>query len=175
VGVAIAFIAFLVLLESLGRFDYEVWDLWPVALILVGLGIVWGGYARSRTGAAAMVGGTELTTAAGAPPESFAKVTTILSSTYRVIRTQDFRGGDVTTVLASSEIDLRQSSLAGRVALDITAILGGVELRVPPDWNVVIDGTFIGGVDDRTVRAENTSKTLVVRGFAVLAGIEITN
>jgi hypothetical protein len=60
--------------------------------------------------------------------------------------------------------------------VQVFALLGGVELKVPADWSVVNNTTAImGGVDDRTVAPVQKDKVLVIEGFVALGGIEIKN
>jgi hypothetical protein len=59
-----------------------------------------------------------------------------------------------------------------------TAILGGVELRIPESWNVVIQANPIfGGYSDETIHPEASSSgpLLIIRGSAIFGGISIKN
>jgi hypothetical protein len=54
---------------------------------------------------------------------------------------------------------------------------GGIELRVPEDWTVISRVVpVLGGLEDKT-RAPQGAGThrLIVRGFAIMGGIEIKN
>jgi predicted membrane protein len=75
------------------------------------------------------------------------------------------------------EVDLRQASIAQPEAvLDVFAMWGGVEVRVPGDWEVVNRGwAFLGGFEDTTHHSAGTSKRLVVTGLAIMGGVEIKN
>ena len=54
----------------------------------------------------------------------------------------DFEGGDITAIMGGAEIDLRQASIRGGPAvLDTFAMMGGIEIRVPDDWTVDLQGT----------------------------------
>jgi len=91
---------------------------------------------------------------------------------------QDFRGGEATAILGGCEIDLRRASIKeGEAVLHLVAIMGGVELRVPEDWSVVMQGVpILGGFEDKTrsIGPEST-KRLIVRGYAVMGGVEVKN
>jgi hypothetical protein len=54
---------------------------------------------------------------------------------------------------------------------------GGIEIRVPEAWSVsgrVVP--ILGGFEDKTRPAQGaTAHRLVVRGFAIMGGIEIKN
>ena len=52
-----------------------------------------------------------------------------------------------------------------------------IEIRVPEDWTVVSRVVpLMGGVDDKTRPPQSaTAHRLVLRGFAIMGGIEIKN
>ncbi|HUK13223.1 MAG TPA: DUF5668 domain-containing protein [Thermoanaerobaculaceae bacterium] len=91
---------------------------------------------------------------------------------------QDFRGGDLTAIMGGCELDLRGASImSGDAVIDTFAMWGGIEIRVPEDWTVVVQGTpILGGFEDKTRHvAGDPRKVLVVRGAAVMGGVEIKN
>jgi hypothetical protein len=58
----------------------------------------------------------------------------------------------------------------------VTAILGGIDIRVPNDWEVVVDSNaFLGGVEDkhRLSPAPDKRPTLYIKATAILGGIDI--
>jgi predicted membrane protein len=74
------------------------------------------------------------------------------------------------------EIDLHNASIKGEAVIDIFAMMGGVEMRVPEDWLVVIEGfPFMGGYENKTHAPKDTTKRLVIKGTAVMGGVEIKN
>jgi hypothetical protein len=74
------------------------------------------------------------------------------------------------------EIDLRDASIKGEAIIDIFALMGGVEMRVPEDWLIIIDGfPFMGGFEDKTRPPKETTKRLTIKGTAVMGGVEIKN
>jgi hypothetical protein len=81
------------------------------------------------------------------------------------------------------ELDLRDSNmLQDEVKLEINAVFGGVELRIPETWHVVSHGqAFFGGYVDETrnYRSANptdpATKSLILTGSAVFGGVEIKN
>ncbi len=54
---------------------------------------------------------------------------------------------------------------------------GGIELRVPEDWTVELRGTplLAGFVDKTRQPSVPTEKRLVIRGVALMGGVEIKN
>src|SRR5512138_2899373 len=91
---------------------------------------------------------------------------------------QPVRGGDLSAVLGGIKLDLRDSSLEGDEAvLDVFTFWGGIEILVPPDWTISNKvTTLIGGfVDSRRPTKVIPTKTLVIRGFNLMSGIEVKN
>ncbi len=98
----------------------------------------------------------------------------------RVVRAQDFRGGEVTAIMGGFGIDLRGAAIAGDSAtINIFTLWGGVDLKVPEDWNVAVAGTPLLGVFTNSARAfrqgDVAAKTLVVKGVAIMGGVEVKN
>ena len=95
----------------------------------------------------------------------------------RVVRSQDFRGGEVTAIMGGFHFDLRGAAMAGDTAvIEIFTLWGGVDFRVPEDWNVVLQGTPVLGVfttTGRPVSAGAATKTLILRGTAIMGGVEV--
>jgi predicted membrane protein len=164
-GVVLFIVGLWLLLENLGLWSYSIGDLWPLLAVLVGAWLVWGGLghhareapadASSRLNSFAMLGGSEHHSSA-----------------------TDFRGGEVTAILGGCKIDLRQAVVKeGEAVLDVFAMWGGVEIIVPREWSVVVQGApILGGFDDKTSPPrESGGPRLVVRGAAIMGGVEIKN
>jgi hypothetical protein len=62
----------------------------------------------------------------------------LLGGFERRVHTQDFRGGEVTAVMGGCALDLRGASMTGEAIINVFAFWGGVTLKVPPDWTVVL-------------------------------------
>lgn len=81
--------------------------------------------------------------------DSIIEVSAILGGYVRRVSSQRFRGGDINAVLAGCEIDLRQASIEGEAVLNVFALCGGITIKVPPDWSVVLQGTpILGGFEE---------------------------
>jgi predicted membrane protein len=112
---------------------------------------------------------------AGAVLSEFA----LMGGGERIVRAQDFAGGEVTAIMGGFDIDLRGAAIAGDSAtIDVFTLFGGVELKVPTEWNVSVTGTPILGVMSsvaQTAPGDGPRKTLVVRGTAIMGGVEVKN
>jgi len=160
----ILFGAFFLLLR-LRIFERAVWHyLWPLAIIGVGLWIllrpVWRPDRRS----------------VGAMTADELNISQIFSGSVRKIESRSFKGGKADVVFGSAEIDLRAAALAGgRATLVLSAVFGGIEVLVPRDWEVVLEGTpVLGSIESRKRAAEAApTQTLEIKGSAVFGSIEV--
>lgn len=101
----------------------------------------------------------------------------ILSGRKERVRGGAWRGGRITAIMGGVEVDLSDATpVEGGAVLHVTAIMAGVELRVPQDWRVTITGTpLLGGFDDKTRGGSADGPSLEVRGSAIMGGVDIKN
>ena len=107
----------------------------------------------------------------------FLDVTSVMSNSQRIVTSKNFRGGDITCFMGGAEINLTQADITGSVVMDVTTVMGGIKLIVPPNWEVKSKiNTFLGGVEDkRQVQGKiiDFNKVLVLEGTAFMGGIEL--
>jgi predicted membrane protein len=178
IGGALFWILFGVLLQvdRLNLFPWWSFDrLWPVLLVIVGLWLL---ASRLRPGVASFSSGAE--EESGEVVDAFV----VWGGLERALTARQFSGGRAAAVMGVIELDLRRAELApGEQHLDLTAVMGGIELRVPETWQIKVDGTPVLGavVDSRksvgaapATASESAGKgTLHLHGIAVMGGIEI--
>jgi hypothetical protein len=151
------------LLESAEVISVRLRDLWPLLLVFFGGSLVWQGlrgrHPRDADSASTISG------------------LAVLGGIHRGNNSRAFRGGNLTAILGGCEIDLRQAAIDGEAVLDVFAMWGGIEIRIPEAWSV--SGRIVpilGGFEDKTRPASGAANhRLVVRGFAIMGGIEIKN
>jgi len=171
-GVLIGLGAFF-LAQNLGFIDIALWDLWPLLLIAVGLLLLF-----ERTGSPFHFG---IKVSSGTSNGRMNKEAAVFSGGKRVISDQNFTGAKFDAVFGGFEIDLRKANIGGDAAvLDLNAVFGGIEVKIPESWNVVMKGAGVfGGYVDNTQhpdpRIYPDPKNLVVKGGAVFGGVEIKN
>jgi len=165
-GLAFAFLGTLLLLDSLRILRFDWWELWPLVLIVLGGVMVWGAVTRGQT-----------TRAHSLDSKSEVHAVAVLGSSVRGSNSQDFRGGEATAVFGSCEIDLRQASIGAHEAVfDTMAVWAGIEIKIPPDWTVIVQAApVLGSIEDKTMRPAVSNKHLVLRGLAFMGSVEITN
>lgn len=147
---------------------------WPIVLIAAGVAIILGRGPRKRPQPEpAGSPGTSRFTAEGGEVDAF----NIFSSNRENVVSGDFRGGQATTVMGSSHVDLRDSAVEDRPAtLEMTVVMGEARLRVPPDWSVRFDNTTVMGEtkDERSRREERDgAPDLIVTGQVVMGSLKI--
>jgi predicted membrane protein len=166
--------------QELGWTDMRFHDLWPVILVIVGGSLVWRAFERGR--------GFHEGWAVRATPHEGERTTlphqsdfAFMGGVHRVVESPDYRGGDATAVMGAVELDLRGATIATPPAvLDVFALWGGVEITVPPEWKVDVRATpILGGIDNKArsglSSAGGTEQVFVVRGTALMGGVEIKN
>ena len=100
----------------------------------------------------------------------------MMGGNVQKIGSGDFLGGDAFALMGGCEIDLREADIQEEAVIDVAAFWGGIELRVPRNWEVVCKVTpLLGTWEDKTTAPPDSSKRLIVRGTAIMAGIEVTN
>jgi predicted membrane protein len=103
--------------------------------------------------------------------------TAIFGGVDRHISAQDFHGAQCTAIFGGCKIDLRDAQIQGNEAvLETYAIFGGVEIRVPRDWEVVNRSVAIfGGTRDHRPgsRSGSDAKTLVLKGATIFGGVSV--
>jgi hypothetical protein len=104
----------------------------------------------------------------------------IMGGGDRIVRSQDFRGGEVTAIMGGFGIDLRGAAISGDSAtIHVFALWGGVEFKVPEEWNVVMAGVPILGAFTNSAASfrpgEASARTLIVKGTVIMGGVEVKN
>ena len=114
----------------------------------------------------------------GYTSEDFIDSTSIFGGVHKKVVSKTFKGGDIVTVMGGTEIDLSQADFTGMIRLDVTQIMGGTKIIVPPHWEVrsEVNAIFAGFEDKRQQPAVlNPEKVLVIDGTSIFGGIELKN
>ena len=104
-------------------------------------------------------------------------VVALLGGIQRTLSAQDFQGGNASAVLGGCEIDLTRASIAnGEATLNTFAFWGGIDIKVPVDWSVEMQGTaLLGGFSDSSRPPDDDRKKLIVTGYVLMGGVEVHN
>jgi predicted membrane protein len=150
-------------LNQLGYLRIRLETYWPVFVIVAGLIMVWRAYRKpvesagdfsSQLNVFAIWGGGE----------------------YR-IRSKNFRGGDLVAFMGGFDIDLRDADIEGSEAtITVNAFMGGGVIRVPETWAVSMRvAAFMGGHSLKAREGAQPTKSLIVKGMAIMGGVEVRN
>lgn len=172
-GAILVLVGAVLQLNSLGITHLSFADIWPLAIIAAGLLLMWAALkppVQTR-------GNVEIADDLNA--------VAIFGGAERRIKTQNFKGGRAASVFGGVELDFRDANIEGDEAtLEINCIFGGVEIRVPDNWNVhSMTIPVLGGYSDKTRLSAATpqdsssskQKTLIVTGSIIFGGVEIGN
>ncbi|MFH0991139.1 MAG: DUF5668 domain-containing protein [bacterium] len=160
----------LILLRSLDIFFFRIWNLWPLFLVLLGFSMIWGSMKRKTV---VNIFSGERSKDSNSTISGFA----LMGGFKRTNDSQEFSGGELTAIMGGIEVDLRRASIkeGEEAVLDLFAFWGGIEIRVPEDWIIVLEGIpLLGGFEDRTMPPKGgPRKKLVIKGYAIMGGVEI--
>lgn len=152
------------LLETFRVVTINIFDLWPLVFVFFGGSLIWRGLRGGR-------GET------GTDGHSTINALAVLGGVHRGNNSRSFRGGDLTAIMGGCEIDLRQAAIEGEAVIDVFAMWGGIEIKVPEDWTIssrVVP--ILAGFEDKTRPQRGAAAhRLLIRGVAIMGGVEVKN
>lgn len=170
IGAGFVVLGLLMTLNNLNLISFHLRDWWP--LLVIGAGVAMIAKEPLRRGLVDLQ--QHLNTSGDAAGEL--NVSAVMSGNKLSVVSQDFRHGEASAVMGGMEIDFRQASLQSEAVLKVVAVFGGIEIKVPPDWSIECRiVAFMGGVEDKTVPPAQTTKRLVIDGFAMMGGVVVKN
>jgi predicted membrane protein len=170
-GIIFIGVGLFLLLPDIPTFNFvELWMLWPVILIAIGMSLLLQNRSHHDHANSHRKDGSN---------EDYLDELVIFGGGEKIVTAQGFKGGRITAIFGGSEINLLGSKLAkGPVYIDLVFLFGGGTLIVPQDWNVQVDmvSIFGGFSDKRTILPDVDDKQesiLHVKGVAIFGGGEI--
>ncbi|MCU1237862.1 MAG: putative transrane protein [Candidatus Solibacter sp.] len=167
-GVVMTVVGAIFLTRNLG-FLFVTWnDLWPLILIGAGVLMLWNRFY------------TPSPVPAGASPEGQFSIHAFFGGAERKVTTDDFRGGTASATFGGVELNFRKASMrADSAVVNVSAIFGGVEIKVPANWIVIAESSSVfGGFSDSSSHPDPDMpgvKRLYIRGSAIFGGVDIKN
>jgi predicted membrane protein len=163
------------LFSNLGWLSFD--TIFPMILVAIGAFIVY--RAVVRPGRKKREAGLSPTSEPPGPTRSANVVNgfAILGGVTRTNRSADFEGGDLSAFMGGCEVDLRDARISsGEAVIDVFAFWGGIEIKVPEDWQVECRGLAVmGAFEDKTRGSEGHGQRLVLTGLAIMGGVEVKN
>ncbi|HTT61431.1 MAG TPA: DUF5668 domain-containing protein [Bryobacteraceae bacterium] len=156
--------------------NVSLWALWPLAIIAFGFMMLWG--ALEGKGMAG-VAGARLNLGGPQVPGA-CNMFSVFGGSNRKL-TGEFKGADLVAIFGGGGLDLRNATMvADEAVVNVNAVFGGFEIRVPETWlvEVHVAGIF-GGHEDKThqpdPRLVPNPKRLIVRGATIFGGLGVKN
>jgi hypothetical protein len=192
IGLAWLFVGTAFLLKNLDIFRFELTDFLPLILVAVGLKVI---FARHRRHQAARGSGMPDPAqpmpppgvpAAFAPAAGTAPTAGVRGQVIRVFAVlwgadRRARGPvahvEVSAIMGGCDVDLRDAQpTIDPIAIQVFAMWGGIDIRLPPGWIVEIEAwPILGGVVDNTQVPALPTHRVILRGMAFMGGVEIKN
>ena len=143
---------------------------WPVLLILAGILFLYTNHRRKHISI----------TKHHIQDDDIIEEVAIFSGNIKRIESQNFKGGEITSIFGGTEIYFNNSKLSENGAsIELANIFGGTKMVVPREWNVKIKVvSILGGFADKRLYTseENAGKpTLTIKGVTIFGGGEISN
>lgn len=168
-GVILLFIGGAFYLRDLMGFDFTFWEVfWPSLLILAGLLIIFR-HRIDRSADQSLLN-----------DENSIDEIAVFGGGDRVVTSQHFQGGKVTTIFGGLNYNMLKAKLApGENVIDVFCLFGGMKIIVPESWTVKIRVMSIfGGFSDKhrfKIPETNVDQGayLIIRGTAIFGGGEI--
>ena len=154
-GAILTIIGGSLLAQNAGLLRLSIFDLWPLLLIIAGIAII----ARA-TGFEVPAGGSR-------------NIVAVVAS--RKVAPREFAGARIAAVMGGCQLDLTDSDLTQNPAVvEAFAMWGGVEIFVPETMEVIGEVVpFMGGFDVKVAPVGTPQRQLIVRGTAIMGGIEV--
>jgi predicted membrane protein len=138
---------------------------WPVAIIMLGIWIIFSRKIKKRVNNTLNKENDYLV---------------IFGGLHQNINNDDFQQATITTIFGGAEIDLREAIIKeDKAELDLTVVFGGIELYIPDDWEVRTSGTpILGALEDHTIQRSDPDEIVPILHItytAILGGIEVKN
>ena len=170
-GLVLMVVGALMTVHNLGHGNFDLRQWWPVFIILAGASIALRSMLPGRRWDR---GRFENSTIEHADEVN-------VDATFSGIKLQNdsrsFKGGKIAVTFGGLELDLREAVMEGPEAtINVSARFSGIELRVPRDWQVVLQlSATMGAVEDKSVPPAAPSHRLVLRGETIFGGVEVKN
>ena len=164
-GLIFIIIGALFLLDSFDIFYFDVSMMWPLIIILVGGALLKQGLSNANN--------KDLS-------QDFINLSFIMGGGEFKYSTRTLKGGNVFAVMGGCKIDLTGADFTtDSIVIDTFTFWGGIEIIVPQNWQVNMQGTpLLGGMDNKTSYVDSGQtpvKQVIIKGMAIMGGVEVKN
>ena len=141
----------------------------PVALILLGIKLVFGGIFGGKSAKRTKELKSKISS------DKVRSVNGIFSGADLKVDGEVFEGAELNAIFGGVECDLRGAVIEGDCFIDVSSIFGGADIIVPEGINVKINSTSIfgGASEKREFKHDKLSPTLYVNAICIFGGVDI--
>ncbi|HPF83279.1 MAG TPA: LiaF-related protein [Bacilli bacterium] len=99
----------------------------------------------------------------------------IFGGIKETVKKTDFVGCIINAIFGSVELDLREIKVEDNITIDANSIFGGIDLRVPDDYNIVVNSFAIFGGNENKAdkKFDEKRKTIYINCVSIFGGTEI--
>jgi len=169
-GVIFLLLGVYFLMDEFFYLPFDLGDLWPLIFIFIGVSLL-----RNHAWGSSDKGGDA----------DFINLSFIVGGGDHKFTSQTLTGGKVTAIMGGGKIDLRQAScVEDTLTIDTFAFWGGIEIVVPFHWQVNIQASpIMGAIENNTsspagiegIEINLPPKNLIIKGSAIMGGVEVKN
>jgi len=162
------------LLRNLDIMYFTFRDIWPFILIFIGLEIIrngiFTGSHHNRTDHHRFKSEESVT-------GDSINISAILGGGEYRYSSKKLNGGKISAIMGGCEVDLRNCDFDGQtITLEIFSLMGGIEILVPQKWEIIVEGIpILGAFENKTSTLNGAKKKLIIKGSAIMGGVEIKN
>lgn len=133
------------------------------------------GSTDNANGTAGYEANSNFNSTAYAGASDIAEINAILCENNKNFNNMVFKGANMCAILGGAGLDLRMAIIPQNCVITVTSVLGGAEIRFPPNVNVVVNSTpILGGIDNKTTASTYlNAPTVEIRATTILGGIEL--
>lgn len=86
----------------------------------------------------------------------------------------EFKGASLNAIFGGIDLNLTEAQIQKDTLINVTSVFGGVDIKVPANVNVKVQGASIfGGVDNKIKKYTETLPTIYVKAFCLFGGADI--
>ena len=104
---------------------------------------------------------------------------TIMFGSRFVSTAKALKHGSLITFMGGTEVDLTGATLADHASLTLLTVMGGVEVRVPPQWRIEFASEVYAGEAQTNIDGQDElgddAPVLHIEAKTLMGGLEVTN
>lgn len=103
-------------------------------------------------------------------------ISAIFGGTETINKSSNYQGGKTSAIFGGVSIDLRDAVIKKEATIEVFALCGGIELKVPREWRIQSHVfPILGGVESKShsEKSDDNAPVLIITGTVALGGVEV--